>query len=622
MTLSGLLLFISVIGVAQNTVSNTALEEWRAIAEGRKVASDSVKVRILNDLANTYSNQQPDSAILFAKMALEYIGDKPDYHSKIEAYEVLAKSSYIQSNGIAAYDYSLKVIEYAEEIGDKKALLFGKSHLGLAFALQDKISQSIKVFDEFLKLSIELKDSMSIARGYLNQSINYEASKSNDSALFFVNNCIEISETSKNNYYLAMGHNRKGYILSGINRFSEALENHKMALQVMDANNNWERAFAYAGMALAYSGLNDFPNCTYYGEQSLALAKSMNAKWEIKNVAEILANSHYKAGKFKDAFDYYKLFKAYHDSIFSEENAQKLSALELKQAQMERDALLHENELKTEILSQRELQLMLFAVILVILTLLLMVMYYLYRSRKQYAKKLALQHDKLDELNRSKDKILSVLAHDIRSPVNSILNLLHLMKYEKDENINLDEFIDGVYERTVTLSSSLEGILTWSVSQFQNTEINPKAFAIAPLVAEYIKLFQYEASRKSIQLIHDQNHACEVMAESEHVKAIIRNLLANAIKFTPTGGKIAIRYRNLNNQLAVEVADSGVGISDERKERIFKSKGETTLGTNQEIGTGLGLFICNEFAEMNGGRMEVTDTPGGGATFSLILKKA
>jgi len=616
-----LFLFNPVTALAQSNSAN-ALQQWKAMKEGKLQLDKGQQISLVNRIAQDYVNQAPDSAVIYANHALELLGAGDVSSESLQAHKTLTKAYYVLSNSSESYSHSLKVIEIARQLEDQKSVLFGQVQLGLSYMLQNRLRESIDVFWDFLALAEKLNDTASIARAYLDLSIALEALKSYDSAVTYVDKSIEFASAVGESYYLAMAYNRKGYVLSNLGNYEDARQNHFNALEIMDSTNTWERGFAFAGLAQAYGGLGNFEQGIIYGEKSLELARQMDAKWEIRNSAEILSRVYAQVGDYEKAYEYHKLYKLYHDSIFTEDNEKRIVGLEVRQARTERDALQIENELQSQILEQRNTQLILVAVITVILVVLLGVLYVNAKSRKKYAEEISLQRDRLDELNRSKDKILSLLAHDMRSPINSIIQLIYLMKNDRDEHVDYDTLLEEVYQRTNAISISLKGILEWAVRQFQQKKPELSACEISLVVDEQMNLCDYDANLKQIKIEHDKTGAVNVMVDHEQLRIMVRNLISNAIKFSRNEGKIQVYYNDLGDRLGLSIRDEGIGMSEEQVAGLFQNKGVSTRGTNNEAGTGLGLFICKEFAEMNGGSLEVVSKKGEGSEFSLILKKA
>lgn len=599
--------------------SKTTIEGIRI---GELMTEESQQVLLLNKLAGKSVNQNPDSAIVYAEEALSLIPDSTQFEEQLNAYKTLAQASYVLGNSKNSYEYSVKVVEIAGALDDEVSKLFGQVYLGLTFLLQNRFREAIDEFKIYRALATDLEDSSSLSRAYLDLSISYEALFSFDTALVYVDSCIDVGKQIDDKYYLGMGFNRKGYILSNMEQYDSAISNHKKSLSVIEDNNDWERAFAYAGLAKAYSGIKDFDNSVDFGEKGLELAYQMNAKWEIKNASEILAEAYAKSGDFKNAYKYQGIFKSYHDSIFTEENERRINEIQLRQAQTERDALKQENKLQSQILSQKNVLLMLMVAIAVILVALLIVLYFTIKNRRKYTEELALQRDKLNEINKSKDRILSILAHDMRSPINSILQLLYLMKHEKDANLDFDVLMDEVFKRTSTISNTLNNLLDWSVSQFQNSEAVTAVVNVVEIMEEQINLCSYDAEQKQIKLNHNKENAQSVMVQVEHLRIILRNLIANAIKYSYEKSTIYLEYAESGGWLFINVRDEGTGMSEKTLASLFASKSYSSTGTKNEIGTGLGLFICKEYATMNHGDLKVESEEGKGSTFKLMLPLA
>ncbi len=574
------------------------------------------------ELSEEYVNKQPDSAIYFASRVIENGARVPD-SILIRAHKSLAKANYVLSNTIKSYEHSTKVIELADRLNDEQAKLFGQVHLGLTYLLQDKIRKSIEVFEEYLELALEMNDSISVSRAYLDLSICYDDSKSYDTALYYANKGIANSRSIGETYYLAMIYNRKGYIFSGKESADSAIFYHQKAVETMASDNQWEKAFAYAGLAKAYALKEDFEESVAYGEKGLSLAKSINSKWEIKNVSEILTNAYTKKGDYKKALEYHVLFKAYHDSIYTEENEQKINALQLKEAQFEKEALIQENQLKDQILKQRESLILLLVLFALVLTAFVIGLFVSIKKRKKYQNRIAKQRDELDELNHSKDRIISILAHDMRSPIGSILNLLGLVKSNPEmEKQAMEILVSEVYESTATVSNTLDQLLDWSISQFQRRKTNPQVVNPVLQVEEQLTFWKKTLNEKEIGIIHHKEHAADLWAEVQHVSIILRNFLSNAIKFSEQGGKIEIGYLQNKGMVGLYVKDHGVGMEEETLQNLFQSKKMTKPGTNKEKGTGIGLFLCNEYAEMNGGTIKALSKLNEGSMFELWLPKA
>lgn len=231
----------------------------------------------------------------------------------------------------------------------------------------------------------------------------------------------------------------------------------------------------------------------------------------------------------------------------------------------------------------------------------------------------------LREINATKDKLFSIIAHDLKSPYNAQLGFLELLL---DEGSSYTEqqrkrFINTVYHSTKQSFALLDNLLIWSRTQTGKIPFNPEELLLAQVFEEAIDLQQYPAQSKNI-LIETElcNDNLEVSADVEMVNTILRNLLSNAIKFTPDNGNILIGGKTANdNQILIYVKDTGIGIEKENLKEIFNPASNfSTVGTNKEKGTGIGLIICRDFVERNGGKIWVESEPGKGSAFYFTLQ--
>lgn len=232
--------------------------------------------------------------------------------------------------------------------------------------------------------------------------------------------------------------------------------------------------------------------------------------------------------------------------------------------------------------------------------------------------------EKLREINATKDKLFSIIAHDLKSPYNAQLGFLELL-IEGEESFSAAErkkFIHTVYQSTKQSFALLDNLLVWSRTQTGKIPFNPVELLVAQLFEDAIDLQKFAAEAKNISIDIDLcNDNLEVTADREMVNTILRNLLSNAIKFTPESGKIILSVKVAgHNKILFCVSDNGIGIPVLDKKLLFDAGNNyTTVGTNKEKGTGIGLLICKEFVERNGGKIWVESRAGKGSSFYFTL---
>lgn len=228
--------------------------------------------------------------------------------------------------------------------------------------------------------------------------------------------------------------------------------------------------------------------------------------------------------------------------------------------------------------------------------------------------------------NSSKDKFFSIIAHDLRSPFNSILGFLSILKddygdYNDNQRIKMIDLVHSSAQHTFNL---LENLLVWSRSQTKRIVFTPTALDINALIQDSIQLVAFQAKKKNINISLMSNESIVVKADEEMIQVVLRNVLSNAIKFTGNDGEIVVSSglyaQNEGDMAVVSVKDSGVGMDDEVKINVFNLGQNTSLpGTNNEKGTGLGLILCKEFVEIHHGKIWVESIVGKGTTVHFTL---
>ena len=246
-------------------------------------------------------------------------------------------------------------------------------------------------------------------------------------------------------------------------------------------------------------------------------------------------------------------------------------------------------------------------------------------ERKNAQELLAKQAKELQEVNATKDKFMSIIAHDLKSPFNAILGFSDLMLRNFDQ-LDQETFITGL--KTIESASThayklLENLLVWSQNQTGKSQFNPEKLNLKDQVIESLKMVESAATYKKIKISTSINKDIHVFADKNMLDSILRNLISNAIKFSFKGGKIKISATKQKTEIQISVSDQGIGISPERLSVIFKiDKHTNTSGTENELGTGLGLILCKDFIAQHSGNIWIESTPHVGtlASISLPLK--
>lgn len=247
-------------------------------------------------------------------------------------------------------------------------------------------------------------------------------------------------------------------------------------------------------------------------------------------------------------------------------------------------------------------------------------------NKKEIEQKLKTYIEELKQLNANKDRFFSILAHDLRSPFTALLGYSDFIcnDYGSLTEDEIREFAGNINMVAKNVYGLLENLLEWSRIQTGSIEYKPEIFNFFGVGNNVIKLFNESAKKKTITLKLESDENVSLFADENMIQTVLRNLVSNAIKFTRTGGEIKIKLQPYDNKFVkISVIDNGVGISEKDKNKLFDlSISFTTIGTSKEVGTGLGLILCKELVEKNGGKIWVDSQQGEGSSFNFTVPSA
>jgi signal transduction histidine kinase len=225
----------------------------------------------------------------------------------------------------------------------------------------------------------------------------------------------------------------------------------------------------------------------------------------------------------------------------------------------------------------------------------------------------------LNVANRTKDKLFSIVSHDLRGPLANLSSMIHLIK---DEDISKEEFtslLPELYRQTLLSNELLENLLSWSKNNIKNSVANPEEVDLREITEEIIQLYKTQIEAKKLIVENKVIDTHIAYADKGMIPIVLRNLTSNAIKFSNSGGSILMETIMANEFIEFSITDTGKGISDEQIKMVLSNEYYSTPGTAGEKGNGLGLLLCREFVEKNGGKLSISGSLGKGSRFSFTI---
>lgn len=507
------------------------------------------------------------------------------------------------------------------------------NNLGKVNASRGQINDAFSNYQHVLRFRDDISKTFE-ADALFNLADLYTMQGNYEEALGHHKSALAINRALGDRYAEAVSLNNIGVLYALMKNDAKSLANHQVALGIrQDLKDKSGVAESYNNLAGVYFRQNDFAAAISNGLIALGHARESQAQEQLFKSYDLLSQAYKGTGDYKNGLMYRELSLAIYEFIQNERHERQLLETQnryvvgKKESEIQKlDAVRIERE--REIAEQKRFRNALFALVgLVFVIAGLLLILYLVKRRSnivlQVARKEVQQHNaKLQELNQTKDKFFSIISHDLKGPLNSLTSFSHLLINHTD-SLSKEEIrmLAGDLDKSVrNLLGLLENLLEWSRSQTGNIDFSPEVFDLVELLEKNKSLLQSQASNKNITIVVEPADEYPVRLHKASINTVVRNLVSNAIKFTGEGGRIVLDIRNAGGHFDISIADNGVGMSQEVMARLFRLDSKhTTPGTANEKGTGLGLILCREFVEKNGGKIAVRSAPGNGSVFSMTF---
>ncbi|MBV6645792.1 MAG: tetratricopeptide repeat-containing sensor histidine kinase [Cyclobacteriaceae bacterium] len=606
-------------------------------------------------LSTTFGFSQSQNR--FDSLTMRYNSGRLDDKDKIA---VLRKIAFMEKDPELKLKYSEELIELSNKFHDKSSLYKGYYQKGAALRLKGDLDEAIESYficlelaqklenqtsvgDSFLALgdvyningnhrnsklyynkAISIlratKDSVSLAAVLLNAGDEYFNANKMDTALIYFLEAQEICKLKNLKSYSAYNLGNIGLVYASQGKHMLAEKNINEAIEVLqELGDLYPIAVYLTYMADIYVERGDLSRALTYAHQSLQIGEDKGLKEQVRDGSKKLAQLYQKKEDFESAFLYQSQYIAYRDSINSEETIQKMADLrteyEVAQKQAEVDLL--------EVQKRNQRLLVIGLAVFGFLTAIILAI--IYRNNQQKHRiNLILENQKieLESLNQTKDRFFSIISHDLRGPISAFHGISRMIKFlvttkKTDDLLSLAEDIDQSVDR---LSDLLDNLLTWAMQQQGHFPNVPEKVNLNELSEELVKTLANMAEGKSIMLQSQMDGDIDLWVDRNTTMTIIRNLVNNALKFTPEGGTVEVMGQVADGKAVVVVKDTGVGMPADKLDNLFKLQDKkSTYGTSGEKGLGLGLQLVYDFVQMNDGDIMVESEEGKGTAFEITL---
>ena len=610
-----------------------------------KNSTGTKKIDILNELVTTYDTISYIKSLDYANLSLELTKKFKNKEDVSNALDRVGRIHFYLSNYDKSINYFIKALKIRKKTGNKKAIAKSYNNLGVTYLNLDKNNKALEYLQKAWDISEEIGYTELMNKLSNNLGIVYMKLANYEKSLEYYQKALNNSVKTDDKKLQVACLNNIGMVYWYLEDYKKALEYYLNAIKMSKKlKYKWNISNCSRNIGEVYIKLHDYDNASLYLKNGLEIAEKIGSNHLIKDCYVTFSELYYAKGNYKKAYDYHKLYSEIKDSIFTEEIGKNIAKMEVKFQTVKKEneikILKKENEINILKLNKNRIQRNFLIISSLLILLLVIVLYNRFLLKKKTnkqlqnaIKKISESEADLKELNATKNKLFTIISHDLKGPFSSLLGFSEILAQESDKynKEKIIQFSNIINTSAHDLFNLVENLLQWSRCQSKNMKYYPEKINLKELVTDIFSVLQFNAKNKNITLnskIHENTY---VFADSNIVSIVIRNLVSNALKFTDNGGKIVVKTRQClvsttsiekNNSIEISVIDTGIGISEENIDKLFKiNTNYTTQGTSDEKGTGLGLIICKEFIEKSGGKIWVESKPGIGSTFKFTLPK-
>lgn len=550
---------------------------------------------------------------------------------------------------LSSLEFHLKSLKIAENLKDTLGLANSYNNLGYLYQRIKEYDKAAIFFEKTLLLDIISGDTNYISLSYANLGFVHMKQNHKEEALKNYKASINLFPFIKDDYLL-------GSLYLAASKFyfyTNQLDSAKIFIdksQIICATNNFSQiqGGVYARLGNYFMKQKLYAKSVFWFDKSLDLLISKNITEYLPELYLNKSKALAKLNENKKAYDALCLSNSTKDSL----KYSKVAVM-IKEYEKEQEALkeLQRQHLEQELINQKvensnikmkmQFQIAIMTIVIFGIILFVTIVFFLtIRSKNKVLKEknslirnqkdlleeslitLEIKKGKLQQLVATKDKFFSIIAHDLRSPFNTLLGLSSIL----GENIknrdykNIEKYSVIIHKASQKTIDLIDNLIEWSRSQTNRIKFNPEFIELGRMTTDIVELLNYSAQQKLISISLELHDTKAVFCDKSMIRTIIRNLISNAIKFTNNGGKIIVSVENKLNENHITISDNGVGIGKETLDKLFKIEEDvSTSGTQKESGTGLGLILCKDFVEKHKGKITVKSEIGKGSTFTVIL---
>ncbi len=525
-------------------------------------------------------------------------------------YNNLGDAFYNIGNVPLAQEYAEKSMEMFRHLNNNRGIAYSFINLGSVNRMKQEYREALDYFMDAIDIRKTFGDSVGIASASLEIAETFSLMGKTDTAMAWYRISLEKHRELENKNYIAYSLNGMGHLYLEQGLYDSAYRYFQRALDYSSQRTNMRGIISNReGLALVYLHTGKEKEGEKLLEKALQTAKRSQNSQNILSVYKTRAEFYLQMENFRKASLNYQNFIFIYDSLYNEMQFRTMEEIKTRFGMTEQINRINE-DLETR--QREEVYLFIFIVLLLLVTVTLVMRY---RTRVRLSRK-------LEESNQAKDKIFSVISHDLLNPFNVLIGFSSILQKNLKEKkySQAITYSQHIHKTATDTYNLLTNLLNWARAQREKITASPVPYNITDQLQEVKEMNAKQAELKDISITISVEEQIMVHADKDMTKTVLINLTSNAVKFSEKGGKVFLSAVVSNNMARILVEDQGTGIPSTDLEDIFSNlSNKSTDGTDGEKGTGLGLMVCKEFVELNNGKINVASKEGEGSVFSFTL---
>lgn len=671
------MMFLTTVTLWSQNVTDSLLLQLK------QTTSDTLKINLYIELGNNLSYEKPEKAIIYYNQSIQiakkhknpnFIGksykaigsffyEKSDYEEALSNFKLaqiyFEKASNQRESGRAymnignvylsqnidskAYEYFLKALRIAEKTNYLKGISAAYNNIGLIYKERNDALKAIDYYNKSLKIATQINDKVGISSTLTNIGNVYADEKKFNLAIDYYNKSLKIDTEQQDKFGMVICFNNIGEIYLEQGLYANAKQYYENGIDLAQEIGN-KSMLAMLYLNLSNLNLKELQLEEAYDNAMLSFkyAKLTNEIKAQAQVYELFSEISVAQNNYKKAYEFQKLFKKFNDSVSSSDRLMKIKELDVifdaENKNKELQNLTDNNRQNKIQITNQKILIYSFIFLIFIVFLFTAILFKQNQDKVKMNALLSLksvqiedknkeileQHQNLEKLNDTKDKFFSIIGHDLKNPMNSIIGFSELLSdnYNKYDDEKRNKFVNIIKESAHRSNELLENLLTWAQSQSNSIEFHPTKISLKKSIEEVFGLLNVQASKNDITLQSNFSVNCNVIADQNMLLTILRNLVANAIKFSNHNSMVSVIVTPHDKFCEITVKDSGDGIPENEIEYLFDLHNKSKITKKSKSGSGLGLILCKDFVEKQGGKIWVNSKLGEGSEFTFTLPNA